>query len=45
MNEQEKPAGKPPVPSESTKVEADLTDADLEGVSGGSNAGADKGAC
>ncbi len=38
MNEQEKP-------SESTKVEADLTDADLEGVSGGSNAGADKGAC
>jgi|DEB0MinimDraft_10_1074344.scaffolds.fasta_scaffold05067_1 hypothetical protein len=33
------------MPSESTKVEADLTDADLEGVSGGSNAGADKGAC
>ncbi|MDE1047084.1 MAG: hypothetical protein OR995_06525 [Candidatus Nanopelagicales bacterium] len=36
---------KPATPSESTQVEVELTDADLEGVSGGSNAGADKGAC
>lgn len=32
-------------PSEPTQVEVDLTDADLEGVSGASKAGADNRAC